>query len=154
MNLDLRNCNWDIIIHLYPDVKCFWLESKKKIAHWATVYAIEPVYTLLVKFILLFKNAAKTIYWAKNCFKENVKNGLWLIRNEMSIRAASKESRVPLTTFKSCSDNTTHVRSLDDQRLEPNYSVNKIFTAEQEKKFQEYFDNCALLFYGLISKEI
>lgn len=88
-----------------------------------------------------------------NCSKESVKNGLLLIRNGKTIREASKESGVPFTTLRRYYHNTKHAISLDDQRLEPNYSVNKIFTIEQEKKILEYFDYCALLFYGLTPKE-
>lgn len=69
-----------------------------------------------------------------NCSKESVKNGLLLIRNGKTIREASKESGVPFTTLRRYYHNTKHAISLDDQRLEPNYSVNKIFTIEQEKK--------------------
>lgn len=84
---------------------------------------------------------------------EEIRNGLNMIRGGMSIRQASEKSGVPFATLKRYHWKTHTYESLDNQRLEPNYSVNQIFTTEQEISLKEYFTHCALLFYGLTAKE-
>lgn len=42
---------------------------------------------------------------------------------------------------------------LVSSELEPNYSVNKIFTDSQETALKNYYTHYALLFYGLSAKE-
>nr|CAI5851291.1 unnamed protein product [Callosobruchus analis] len=74
-------------------------------------------------------------------------------RNGMSIRRASEICGVPFTTLKRYHNKTKSLSSLADQRLEPNYSVNRILTSEQEESLKEYVIYCESLFYGLTVKE-
>ncbi|KOB70576.1 Uncharacterized protein OBRU01_15063 [Operophtera brumata] len=86
---------------------------------------------------------------------ENIKEGLKLIRNGESMRKASKR-RVPFATLKRHYWKTKDSPSLEEllpSQLQPNYSVNRIFTAEHETFLENYFTHCALLFYGLTAKE-
>lgn len=87
---------------------------------------------------------------------ENIREGLKLIRNGESMRKASKRANVPFATLKRYFWKTKDSPSLEEllpSQLQPNYSVNRIFTAEQETVLKNYFTHCALLFYGLTAKE-
>ncbi|KAK9694564.1 CENP-B N-terminal DNA-binding domain [Popillia japonica] len=85
--------------------------------------------------------------------EDSIKNGVVLIRNGMSMRQASKTVGVPFATLKRYYWKTKNTPSLEGLRLQPNYSVNKMFTTEQEHILKDYINHCALLFYGLTSKE-
>lgn len=85
-----------------------------------------------------------------------IREGLLLIRNGESIRKASKNVGVSFATLKRYHHKFKDAPSLEDltsSQLEPNYSVNTIFTAEQEITLKKYITHCALLFYGLTAKE-
>lgn len=88
-----------------------------------------------------------------NNSEADIRRGITLIRNGMSIRAAAKDVQVPYATLKRYYWNIKNAASLEGQRLQPNYSVNKVFTETQENELKEYIKYCALLFYGLPSKE-
>lgn len=88
-----------------------------------------------------------------NNSEDSIRKGLTLIRNGMSIRQASKTIGVPFSTLKRYYSNTKNAASLEGQRLQPNYAVNKIFSTEQECLLKNYVKHCALLFYGLTTKE-
>lgn len=65
---------------------------------------------------------------------ENIKEGLKLIRNGESIRMASKRANVPFATLKRYYWKTKDSASLEEllpSQLQPNYSVNRVFTAER-----------------------
>lgn len=66
----------------------------------------------------------------------------------MSVRNASKDSGIPFTTLRRYHLKTRNI-NVDEVRLTPNY----IFNKEQEKMLKDYFKYCALLFYGLSTKE-
>lgn len=83
---------------------------------------------------------------------DDMKNALTNIKNGMSVRKASKTSGISFSTLRRYYLKTKNV-NVDEARLTPNYSVNKIFTTDQENMLKEYFKHCALLFYGLSAKE-
>ncbi|CAH1990903.1 unnamed protein product [Acanthoscelides obtectus] len=89
-----------------------------------------------------------------NSSAADVKAGVLLIRQGMSIRKAATSCGVPFTTLKRYYWKTAGSENLDEERFEPNYSVNQIFTASQEEKLKEYFSHCALLFYGLTEENV
>nr|CAI5865014.1 unnamed protein product [Callosobruchus analis] len=68
------------------------------------------------------------------------------ISNEChSIQRVSENCGVPFTTLKRHHNKTKTYVSFKNQR--PNYSVNQIFSSEQEKSLREYFISCTSLFY-------
>lgn len=83
---------------------------------------------------------------------EDMKEALKNIKNGMSVRKSSQITGIPFTTLRRYYLKTRNL-NLDETRLTPNYTINKVFTAEQENMLKDYFKYCALLFYGLSTKE-
>lgn len=88
-----------------------------------------------------------------NNSEDDIRRGITLIRNGTSIRQASKDVKVSFATLMRYFWKTKNAASLVGQRLQPNYAVNKVFTEIQERELKDYINHCALLFYGLTTKE-
>lgn len=67
-----------------------------------------------------------------------------------SIREAAKLCGIPYQTLQKY---VSKSRKGELSTLEPNYSVNKVFTEEQETSLHDYIIDCADKFYGLTSKD-
>ncbi|KAK9879928.1 hypothetical protein WA026_008435 [Henosepilachna vigintioctopunctata] len=83
---------------------------------------------------------------------DDMKAALENIKNGMSVRKASKLSVIPFTTLRRYFHKIKNM-NIDQATSTPNYSINKVFNEEQEKNLKDYFTYCALLFYGLSTKE-
>lgn len=81
---------------------------------------------------------------------EDMKAAVNLHLSGMSLRKAAKNSKIPYPTLR-----RYVMKYLKDQcaAMEPNYSVNKIFSEVQETSLKEYIVDCANKFYGLSTKE-
>lgn len=64
-----------------------------------------------------------------------------------------KENHIPFATLHRYNMKMKARGSIENMRLEPHYTVNKIFNAEQEQALKKYFEKCALMFYGLSTKD-
>nr|XP_023024975.1 uncharacterized protein LOC111513047 [Leptinotarsa decemlineata] len=82
-----------------------------------------------------------------------MREAIMKIRNGESIRKVSKVSEIPFTTLRRYYFEYKQKGSIDEMRLVPNYEVNRVFSVEQEKNLGDYFKYCALLFYGLNTRE-
>lgn len=85
--------------------------------------------------------------------QEEMKIALNLIKDGKKIRQAARETNIPFTTLQRYYKKLCESSTEENVRLVPNYCVNMIFSAEEEKILKDYFRNCANLFYGLTIKE-
>lgn len=89
-----------------------------------------------------------------NHTKEIMKDALLEIASGKKIRAVAKEKNIPFSTLQRYAAKAKAASTrIDDMRLVPHYDINKVFTEEQEQALTEYYNNCALMFYGLTTKD-
>ncbi|CAK1587176.1 unnamed protein product [Parnassius mnemosyne] len=83
--------------------------------------------------------------------KDDMMSALLMIENGSSIRTAAKTSKIPYPTLR------RYVKKKrehgDNISLEQRYDINKAFTEEHEQILLQYYNDCALMFYGLTIKE-
>lgn len=82
-----------------------------------------------------------------------MQRALQSIQTGSSIRQAAKENGIAFTTLQRYRNKQITAGPTVELRLVPNYTVNKVFSDRQEETLKEYFKKCALLFYGLSTKD-
>lgn len=82
-----------------------------------------------------------------------IETAFQLIQGGSSIRQAAKEIGVSFTTLQRYNERRRAAEPNVQLRLIPNYAVNKVFSDQQEEVLKTYYKKCALLFYGLSSKD-
>ncbi|XP_045762732.1 uncharacterized protein LOC123865623 [Maniola jurtina] len=88
-----------------------------------------------------------------NHTKEQMKEALQEIESGKKIRAVARDKRIPFSTLQRYAVKVKASKSTENVKLVPNYDVNRVFTDEQEQALTEYYKNCALMFYGLTTKD-
>lgn len=88
-----------------------------------------------------------------NHTKENMKEALLEIASGKKIRVVAKEKNIPFSTLQRYAAKAKASTCIESLQLVPHYDINKVFTDEQEQALTEYFNNCALMFYGLTTKD-
>lgn len=83
---------------------------------------------------------------------EQMRKALGIIEKGTSIKTAAKLCGLPFSTLRRYYHKNKSLSS-NEMKLVPNYSVRKIFTEEQELSLKTYVIHCALMFYGLTTKE-
>nr|CAI5851174.1 unnamed protein product [Callosobruchus analis] len=87
-----------------------------------------------------------------NTTAASMKAALLRIQMGDSLRKVSGTTGIPFTTLRRYYSKSKAEGTVDI-RLVPNYEVNRVFSLEQEKVLSDYFRYCALLFYGLSTKD-
>ncbi|XP_052741963.1 uncharacterized protein LOC112051831 isoform X2 [Bicyclus anynana] len=97
----------------------------------------------------------KRLLWRKigNHTEEDMKKALQDIRSGKKIRAVARELKIPFSTLQRYAAKVKASTSPENVRLVPHYDTNRVFTDEQEQALKEYYQNCALMFYGLTTKD-
>lgn len=85
--------------------------------------------------------------------KEEMLTALNAIKQGNSIRQVSSDTNIPFTTLQRYYAKTKETDIQGDMKLTPNYEVNKVFSETQENLLRDYYKKCALLFYGLTTKD-
>ncbi|CAH2108862.1 unnamed protein product [Euphydryas editha] len=88
-----------------------------------------------------------------NHTKENMKDALLEIASGKKIRAVAKKKNIPFSTLQRYAAKAKASTSIENVQLVPHYDINRVFTNEQEQALTEYYNNCALMFYGLTTKD-
>lgn len=88
-----------------------------------------------------------------NHTKDQMKEALKEIQKGKSIRKVAEEVKIPFTTLRRYYSKLKAGANLNEMSLVPNYNVNQVFSVEQEEHLKNYFEYCALMFYGLSTKE-
>ncbi|KAF2900299.1 hypothetical protein ILUMI_05885 [Ignelater luminosus] len=83
---------------------------------------------------------------------QQMRTAIQEVTDGKSIRQAAQDKIIAYTTLqryiaKAKGD------PIHQQRLVPNYTTNQIFSDEQENALKQYYQKCALLFYGLSTKD-
>lgn len=81
--------------------------------------------------------------------EENMRAALELIEGGEKIRKAAKLRAIPYPTLRRYYLKIKHASEGEITRFVPNYSVNQIFSSEQEDTLIKYLKECAYIFYGL-----
>ena len=81
-----------------------------------------------------------------------MKEELKRLKSGESIRQVASNIGIPFTTLRRYSLKLIN-RTVENINLVPNYEVNKVFSQEQEEILNSYYKSCALMFYGLSTKE-
>lgn len=79
--------------------------------------------------------------------EDQMQKALDAIKAGKSIRQAATEHGIAFSTLQ------RYNAKDDPDHLTPNYSVRKIFMAEHEEALRDYYKKCALMFYGLTTRD-
>lgn len=117
---------------------------------------VPTVVQMITIFIFLFYRMPKKRPLCRkigNHTKENMKDALLEIASGKKIRVVAKEKNIPFSTLQRYAAKAKVSTSIENMQLVPHYDINKVFTDEQEQALTEYYNNCALMFYGLTTKD-
>lgn len=84
-----------------------------------------------------------------NCSEETMKEAVTLVMEGGSLRKVAASKDISFQTLARYVKKAKQVEDVNDIRMSPNYSVNKVFSVAEEASLEKYIIDCSRMFYGL-----